>query len=95
MEKGQSFQQVVLGKLDSYMQKDEIRTIPNTIHKNKLKNVRQDTMKLLEETVGRTLFDINHRKIFFDPPPRVTKINKWDPIKLKITCIFKYMFPRQ
>ena len=76
MEKGQSFQQVVLGKLDSYMQKDEIRTIPNTIHKNKLKNVRQDTMKLLEETVGRTLFDINHRKIFFDPPPRVTKIKQ-------------------
>ena len=37
MEKRQSPQQVVLGKLDSYMQKDKIRTIPNTIHKNKLK----------------------------------------------------------
>ena len=43
-------------------------------------NVRSDTIKLLEEKIGRTLFDINHSKIFFDPPPRVmkikTKINK-------------------
>ena len=42
-------------------------------------NVRPDTIKLLEENIGRTLFDINHNKIFFDPPPRVmeikTKIN--------------------
>ena len=34
-------------------------------------NVRPDTVKLLEENIGRTLFDINHSKIFFDPPPRV------------------------
>ena len=34
-------------------------------------NVRPDTIKLLEENIGRTLFDINHSKIFFDPPPRV------------------------
>ena len=51
--------------------------------------VSQDTIKLLEENIGRTLFDINHRKIFFDLPPRVmkiTKINKWDLIKLKSIC---------
>ena len=36
-------------------------------------NVRPDTIKLLEENIGRTLFDINHNKIFFDPPPRVMK----------------------
>ena len=42
---------------------------------------------------GRTLFDINHSKIFFDPPPRVmeikTKINKWDLTKLKSFCTAK------
>ena len=50
-------------------------------------DVRPDTIKLLEENIGRTLYDINRSKIFFDPPPRVmrikTKINKWDLIKLK------------
>ena len=52
--------------------------------------VRMDTIKLLEENIGRILFDINHSKIFFDPPPRVmeikTKINKWDLLKLKNFC---------
>ena len=56
-------------------------------------NVRPDTVKLLEENIGRTLFDINHSKIFFDPPPRVmdikTKINKWDLMKLKSFCTAK------
>ena len=55
--------------------------------------VRLDTIKLLEENIGRTLLDINHRKIFFNPPPRVmkikTKINKWDQIKLKRFCTAK------
>ena len=50
-------------------------------------NVRLDTMKLLEENIGRTLLDKNRSNIFLDPPPRVmkikTKINKWDLIKLK------------
>ena len=50
-------------------------------------NVRLDSIKLLEENIGRTLFDINHSKIFSDPPPRLreikTQINKWDLIKLK------------
>ena len=48
-------------------------------------NVRPDTIKLLEENIGRTLYDINHSNIFLDLPPRVVKIktNKWDLIKLK------------
>ena len=50
-------------------------------------NVRPDTIKLLEENIGRTFYDINHSKILFDPPPREmeikTKINKWDLMKLK------------
>ena len=36
-------------------------------------NVIPDTIKLLEENIGRTLYDINRSKIFFDPPPRVMK----------------------
>ena len=49
-------------------------------------NVRPDTIKLLEE--NRTLFDINHSKIFFDPPPKEdkNKINKWNLIKFKSFC---------
>ena len=50
-------------------------------------NVRSDTIKLLEENIGRTLYDINHSKILFDPPPREmeikTKINKWHLRNLK------------
>ena len=51
-------------------------------------NVRPETIKLPGENISRTLSDINHSKILFDPPPRVmeikTKVNKWDLIKLKI-----------
>ena len=53
-------------------------------------NVRPDTTKLLEGNIGRTLYDINHSKILFDPPPREmeikTKINKWNLMKLKRFC---------
>ena len=56
-------------------------------------NVRLDTIKVSEENTGRTLFDINHSKIFFDPHPRVmeikTKVNKWDLMKFKSFCIAK------
>ena len=56
-------------------------------------NVRPETIKLLEENIGRTLDDINHSKILCDPPPRVTeiktKVNKWDLIKLKSFCTAK------
>ena len=56
-------------------------------------NVRPGTIKLLEENIGRTLFDINHSKIFFDPHPRVmeikTNVNKWDLMKLKSFCTVK------
>ena len=56
-------------------------------------NVRPETMKLLEENIGRTLDDINQSKFLYDPPPRVmeikTKINKWDLIKLKSFCTAK------
>ena len=46
-------------------------------------NVSPDTLKLLEENIGRTLYDINHNKILFNPPPREMEINKWYLMKLK------------
>ena len=56
-------------------------------------NVRPDTIKLLDENIGRTLFDINHSRILLDLPPREmeikTKINKRDLMKLKSFCIAK------
>ena len=56
-------------------------------------NVRPDTIKLLEEKIGRTLFDINRSNIFLDLSSQVkkikAKINKWDLIKLKSFCTAK------
>ena len=53
-------------------------------------NVRPETIKSLEENMGRTLDDINQSKILYDPPPRVmerkARVNKWDLIKLKSFC---------
>ena len=56
-------------------------------------NVRPETIKLLEKNISRTLYDINHSKILYNPPLRImeiqTKINKWDLIKLKSFCTAK------
>ena len=56
-------------------------------------NVRQETIKLSEKNISRTLSDINHSRILYDPPPRVmkikAKINKWDLIKHKSFCTMK------
>ena len=56
-------------------------------------NVRSESIKLLEENIGRTLFDINHSKILSDTPPRImlikTKVNTLDLIKLKSFYITK------
>ena len=55
--------------------------------------VRPETIKLLEENIGRTLNDLNQSKIFHDPPPRImeikTEVNKWDLIKLNSFCTAK------
>ena len=56
-------------------------------------NVRPETIKLLEENIGKTLSDINHSRILHYPPPRIleikAKINKWDLMKLKSSCTTK------
>ena len=50
-------------------------------------NVRPGTIKLLEENIGKTLSNINHSKMLYDPPARIleikAKINKWDLMKIK------------
>ena len=53
-------------------------------------NVRPETIKFLEENIGRTL-NINPSKSLYDPPPRVMeiKVNKWDLIKPKSFCTAK------
>ena len=56
-------------------------------------NLRPETIKLLEENIGKTLSDINHSRIPYDPHPRIleikAKINKWDLMKLNSFCTTK------
>ena len=56
----------------------------------KYPNLRLQTINLLEENIGKTLSDINHSRILYDPPPRIfdikAKINKWDLIEIKSFC---------
>ena len=55
--------------------------------------LRPETIKLLEENIGKTLSNINHSRILHDPPPKVmevkAKINKWGLIKSKSFCTTK------
>ena len=56
-------------------------------------NVRPETIKLLQEDIGKTLSNINHSRILYDPPPKIlkikAKINKWNLIKIKSFCTTK------
>ena len=56
-------------------------------------NDRLETIKLLEENIGKTLSNINHSRILYDLPPRIleikAKINKKDLIKIKSFCTTK------
>ena len=56
-------------------------------------NVRPETIKLLEENIGKILSNINHSRILYHPPPRILeiklKINKRDLIKMKSFCTTK------
>ena len=74
MGKRQSTQQELLGNLDSCLQ---IGTYSHTMHENKLKmaerNIRQDTIKLLEGNIGKTFSDINLMNIFSGHSPKATE----------------------
>ena len=56
-------------------------------------NVRRETIKLLEENIGRTRDDINQSKVLYDPLPGIMEIkpniNKWALITLKSFCTAK------
>ena len=55
--------------------------------------IKDLNIRLLEENIGKTLSDIHHSRILYDPPPRIleikAKINKWDLIKIKSFCTTK------
>ena len=56
-------------------------------------NISRDTIKVLEENIGRKISDIPHSNIFTDTSPRARdikeRINKWDSIKIKSFCMTK------
>ena len=56
-------------------------------------NISCNTIKVLEENIGRKISDILHSNIFTNMSPRAAdikeKINKWDFIKLKSFCMAK------
>ena len=84
---------MVLGKLDSNMQKKERGPLSYTMHKNKFKMDERPkceswTIKILKENTGNNLFDVGCRDFFEDMSPEAkdtkAKINYQDLIKIKI-----------
>ena len=56
-------------------------------------DVRQESIKVLEKSIGCNLFDIGHSNIFHDTSPKARetkdKMNLWDFIKIKSFCTAK------
>ena len=83
------------GKTCKRMKLENFLTLYTKINSKWIKdlNLRPETIKLLEESIGKTLSDINHSRILYDPPPRIleikAKINKWDLTKIKSFCTTK------
>ena len=91
---------MVLGKLDSNMQKNEPGPLSYTRHKNKLKmderpqeEVRQEAIKTLEEKAGKNLFDLGRSNFLLNTSPKArettAKMNYGDLIKIKSFCTAK------
>ena len=89
---------MVLADLDSYMQKlklDHQITLYTKINSRWIKdlNISRNTIKVLEENIGRKISDIPYSNILTDTSPKARdikeRINKWDLIKLKSFCTTK------
>ena len=90
---------MVMGDLHSYMQKNETCLPTYTIHTKKPSrwikdlNISHDTIKVLEENTGRKISDIPRSNIFTNMSPIARyikeRINTWDVIKIKSSCIPK------
>ena len=82
------------------MQLERFLTLYTKVNSKWIKdiNVGLETIKLLEENIGKTLSDISHSRLLYDPPARVVKIkakiNKWDIINLKHICTIKETIAR-
>ena len=88
---------MVLGKLDSNMQKNERGPLSYTIHKNKLKMDErpkcETAIKTLEEKAGKNLSDLSNSNFLLDMSLKARetkpKMNYWDLIKIKSSCTAK------
>ena len=89
---------MVLGILDSDMQKNEPGPLSYPIHKNKLKmderpQCKTGSIKILEEKVGKNLFDLGRSNFLVNTSPEEretkTKMNYWDLIKIESVCTAK------
>ena len=88
---------MVLGELDSYMQKNETRAPTYTIHKNKFKVDKRFKYVMTpfksRGHIGRKISDIPRSNIFTDMSPRSRnieeRINNWDLMKIKSFCMAK------
>ena len=89
---------MVLGDLDSYMQKmkpDHQLTPYTKINSRWIKdlNISRNTIEVIEENIGRKISAIPHSNILSDKSPKARdikeRINKWDLIKIKSFCTAK------
>ena len=89
---------MVLGDLDSYVQKNETQSPTYAIHKIysrwiKDLNISHNTIKVLEENIGRKISDIPCSNSLTDMSPTARdikeRLNTWDLIKIRSFCMAK------